>query len=140
MAGSYSIGDLAEKSGTKVPTIRYYEQSKLMTEPGRTTGNQRRYGQADLDRLIFIRHSRELGFSIEDIRELLRLSNHPDAPCDAVDALTAKHLDEVELKIRQLQALRRELKRMIGECQHGPLRTCRIVETLSDHRLCRGDH
>lgn len=136
----YSIGDLSAQSNTKVPTIRYYEQSELMPSPPRTEGGQRRYDEEHLNRLKFIRHARELGFSIEDVRELLRLSAHPDAPCSAVDALTAKHLAEVDRKIKRLQTLRKELKRMLGACEQGLLSQCRIVETLADHSLCTTDH
>ncbi len=136
----YSIGDLAERSGTKVPTIRYYEQSDLMPAPPRTEGGQRRYTKEHLRRLQFIRHARDLGFPIDDVRELLRLSAHLEAPCHAVDALAAKHLADVEHKIKRLQTLRRELKRMIGACEQGSLSSCRIIETLADHSLCGGDH
>lgn len=73
-----SIGDLARRSGCKVQTIRYYEQIGLMPEPGRTSGNQRLYGEKQADRLAFIRHSRELGFPLEAIRELLELSDDPN--------------------------------------------------------------
>ena len=137
---SLSIGALARGSDTKVPTIRYYEESGQMPAPPRTEGGQRRYTQAHLERLKFIRHSRDLGFTIEDILELLRLSAHPDSPCDAVDALTAKHLREVESKIKRLQSLKRELTRMIGACANGALKDCRIIGTLADHARCQEDH
>lgn len=136
----FSIGDLARESDTKVPTICYYELSQLMPAPPRTGGGQRRYAQEDLDRLKFIRHARELGFPVDEIREMLRLSAHPDAPCDAVDDIAVKQLAEVERKIKRLQSLRKELKRMIGECEKGPLRHCRIIETLANHSLCASDH
>ena len=137
---SLSIGALARGSDTKVPTIRYYEESGLMPAPPRTQGGQRRYTEAHLERLKFIRHARDLGFTIEDILELLRLSAHPDSPCDAVDALTAKHLREVESKIKRLQSLKRELTRMIGACANGALKDCRIIGTLADHARCQEDH
>ena len=69
-----AIGYLAKKTGTKVQTIRYYEQVGLMPEPGRTDGGQRRYGNAELDRLSFIRHARQLGFSLDAIRELKKVA------------------------------------------------------------------
>ena len=72
-----TIGNLAKRTGTKVQTIRYYEQIGLMPEPGRTEGGQRRYAEAELDRLSFIRHSRQLGFSLDVIRELLDLERPP---------------------------------------------------------------
>ena len=136
----YSIGDLAIQTDTKVPTIRYYEQTKLLPAPPRTEGNQRRYGREHLDRLKFIRHARELGFPVDEIRELLRLSAHPDAPCHAVDEIAARQLAEVEGRIKRLQSLRKELKRMLTECEKGSLRNCRIIETLADHSLCDNEH
>lgn len=87
-----TIGTLAKKAGTKVQTIRYYEQIGLMYVPGRTEGGQRRYAETELDRLSFIRHSRQLGFSLDAIRELLHLSDHPDRPCDEADAIARRQL------------------------------------------------
>lgn len=135
----FSIGDLARESGSTVQTIRYYEQSGLMPEPPRTEGRQRRYAQRHLDRLKFIRHARELGFAIEDIRELLRLSAHPEESCEAADRIASEQLAEVERKIARLEALRGELKRMVAG-PHGSLRECRIIETLADHSLCGAAH
>ena len=73
-----AIGTLAERTGTKVQTNRYYEQIRLLPQPERTDGGQRRYRDKDLDRLAFIRHARQLGFTLEAIRELLDLSDNPD--------------------------------------------------------------
>jgi DNA-binding transcriptional MerR regulator len=137
---AFSIGDLATASGTTVQTIRYYEQSGLMPVAARTEGRQRRYAQTHLDRLKFIRHARELGFPVDDIRELLRLSAQKDAPCDAADRIAAEQLAEVKRKIARLQALEVELERMVGECRHGTLADCRIIETLADHSLCSTAH
>ena len=75
--GHFTIGQLAERTGCKVQTIRYYEQIALMPKAARTAGNQRRYGRWHLERLAFVRHSRELGFSLEAIRELLSLVDNP---------------------------------------------------------------
>ena len=72
-----SIGELARRSGVKVPTIRYYEQARLLPIPGRTEGHQRRYGRAAVGRLNFIRRARELGFEVSAVRELLALSEQP---------------------------------------------------------------
>ena len=101
-----AIGTLAKRTGTKVQTIRYYEQIGLMPEPGRTEGGQRRYGDAELDRLSFIRHSRQLGFSLEAIRELLDLSDTPDRSCADVDAIAQKQLRQVGARLVRLEALR----------------------------------
>ncbi|MEI4474038.1 MerR family transcriptional regulator [Frigidibacter sp. MR17.24] len=135
-----SIGTLAKRTGTKVQTIRYYEQIGLMPEPGRSEGGQRRYGAAELDRLAFIRHSRQLGFSLEAIRELLELSDSPERSCAQVDAVAQKQLHEVEARIARLEALRMELQRMIGECRADRVANCRILEVLRDHEECLADH
>ena len=127
------IGDLAGATGCKVQTIRYYEEIGLMPEPARTAGNQRRYGPQHIDRLAFIRHSRELGFSLEAVRELLSLSDRPDQPCDAVDRLTQRQLEQVERRIARLTMLKRELERMLEQCGGGKVRDCRVIEALSDH-------
>jgi len=136
----HSIGALGKRTGTKVQTIRYYEQIGLMPEPGRTEGGQRRYGNSDLDRLAFIRHSRELGFSLEAIRELLDLSDSPERSCTQVDAVAQRQLKVVEARIARLEALRTELHRMISECDAERVADCRILEVLRDHEECLADH
>jgi DNA-binding transcriptional MerR regulator len=127
------IGDLARTTGCKVQTIRYYEEIGLMPEPARTAGNQRRYGQRHVDRLAFIRHSRELGFSLGAIRELLSLSDRPEQPCDAVDRLARRQLEQVERRLARLTMLKGELERMLEQCAGGRVRDCRVIEALSDH-------
>ena len=135
-----TIGALAKQTGTKVQTIRYYEQIGLMPEPGRTEGGQRRYGDAELDRLSFIRHARQLGFTLEAIRELLDLSDHPDRPCNEADAIARRQLKQVEQRLARLEALRTELKRMVHECTGGRTADCRVLEVLRDHSECLTDH
>ena len=135
-----TIGTLAKKTGTKVQTIRYYEQIGLMPEPGRTEGGQRRYGDAELDRLSFIRHSRQLGFSLDAIRELLDLSDDPNRPCHEADVIARRQLTQVEQRIARLEALRKELKRMVHECRGGNSSDCRVLEVLRDHSECLTDH
>lgn len=135
----HTIGKLARQTGIKVQTIRYYEQIGLMPEPGRSEGGQRRYGNADLDRLAFIRHSRQLGFPLGAIRELLDLSDHPDRDCGAADSIARRQLREVETRLARLEALRRELQRMIGACCGGTASDCRVLEVLRDHSECLAD-
>ena len=132
----YSIGTLSSETGCKVPTIRYYEQVGLMPAPARTQGNQRRYNESHRQRLIFIRHSRDLGFSPNDIRELLTLSDDPDQSCKEADAIAQRQLDTVELRLAQLEALKTELEHMVHQCKGGTIASCQIIETLSDHELC----
>jgi DNA-binding transcriptional MerR regulator len=126
-----SIGALAKEAGVKVPTIRYYEQIGLLDVPPRTDGQQRRYDSEAVRRLNFIRHSRELGFEIEDIRELLSLSTQPNKPCENADKITARHLASVNLRIKQLTALQGELQRMLDDCHGGCVAECRVIDSLS---------
>lgn len=131
-----SIGDLARRTGVKVPTIRYYEQIGLLPSPPRTEGGQRRYGEDELKRLRFIRHARDLAFDVEDIRQLLALSETPQSSCHEADSIAIRHLGEITERIRQLEALRDELARMVEECGHGRICECRIVEVIGDHSQC----
>jgi DNA-binding transcriptional MerR regulator len=135
-----TIGTMAKRTGSKEQTIRYYEQIGLMPEPGRTEGGQRRYDSVALDRLSFIRHARDLGFSLGSIRELLDLSDIPDHACAHVDAIAHKQLKAVEARIVRLNALRTELKRMISECSGGAVADCRVLEVLRDRSECLADH
>lgn len=134
------IGALSEATGVKVPTIRFYEQIGLLPAPLRTQSNRRSYGEPHLQRLRFIRHARDLGFSVDDIRELLAMTAQPQASCDRADSIARRHLAEVERRIAQLQSLRSELQRMIGECSHGRIADCRVIESLADHGQCLHEH
>jgi DNA-binding transcriptional MerR regulator len=136
MTGAYTIGEAARESGVKVPTIRYYEEIGLLPAPPRTEGGRRAYGVADLRRLAFIRHARELGFEIDAIRTLLQLQDQPDQPCAAADAIARDHLITVERRIASLTALRAELQRMVEGCSHGHVASCRVIEILADHGEC----
>jgi len=109
-SGILTIGDLAKATGTKVETIRYYERIGLLGAPARTGGNYRSYSAEHLGRLSFIRRARDLGFSIEQVRTLLDLSDQKERSCSAVDEIARQHLVEVERKIADLTSLRRELK------------------------------
>lgn len=136
----FSIGRLGQAAGVKVPTIRYYEQIGLLPEADRSAGNQRLYNRATLDRLAFVRHARELGFSLEAIRDLLSLSDKPDQSCAAADAIAKAQLNAVQARIARLKALETELHRMIDQCACGTIKDCRVIETLGDHALCAHDH
>jgi len=125
------IGVAAMRSGVKVPTIRYYEQIGLLPKPPRTKSNRRNYNAADLRRLVFIRHARELGFSIEHVRELLSLADQQNRSCAGVDTIARQHLAELEQKIADLKAMRRELSTIIDQCGCGVIADCRIIEALS---------
>lgn len=136
----FPIGELSRQTAVKVPTIRYYEQIGLLQEAPRTEGNRRLYGKAQVDRLNFIRHSRALGFEIDDIRELLAMAAQPQSSCHQVDSIANNHLAEIEHRIASLTALKAELTRMVEECGHGRVCDCRIIEALADHGQCRSEH
>ena len=136
----FTIGHLAREAGIKVQTVRYYEQIGLLPRATRSAGNQRLFDEAARDRLAFVRHARELGFSLEAVRELLELSDHPERPCDRADAIARRQLEAVERRIARLEALRAELGRMLAQCSPGTVAECRVIETLSDHALCAGEH
>lgn len=139
MSENLSIGQVARAANCKVQTIRYYEQIGILPEPARTEGNQRIYNQKHLERLSFIRHSRELGFSLEQVREILALVDDPSHSCEEVDQIASVHLAEVISRIERLQDMRSELERMISRCAGGTVTECRIIESLADHSLCLAD-
>lgn len=135
-----SIGDLSRHTGVKVPTIRYYEQMGLLDAADRTDGNQRRYETTDRDRLAFIKHARDLGFTIEAIRELLDLSGHPERACGHADDIAARQLAIVQDKIARLRLLETELQRMVGTAHDGRVKDCYVIRSLANHEFCSGDH
>ncbi len=136
----YSIGELAAETGVKIPTIRYYEGIGLIPAPPRSEGNQRRYDDAALRTLKFIAHARAMGFPMPELKAMLRIAGHADAPCDDIDALVRDRLAEVDARIRSLTALRTELSGMLQSHHHGTVANCRIVEVLSDHEHCAHEH
>jgi DNA-binding transcriptional MerR regulator len=129
---SYAIGQVAKKTGLKVPTIRYYEEEGLIAPAARGANGRRIYVDSDVDRLSFIRHTRGLGFEINDVRALLELSDHPDRSCDEADSLARAQLKSVELRIAQLGALKKELSRIVRSCSGGRVAgACRVIEALA---------
>lgn len=136
----FSIGRLAEETGVKIPTIRYYEDIGLLPPPERSAANRRLYPPSAIRRLCFIRHARELGFEIDAIRQLLALSDQPDRSCDEVDALARTHLAAIESRLERLSSLREEMQRMIHGSAHGRIDQCRVIEILADHDHCLHQH
>ena len=124
------IGELASSTATKVETVRYYERIGLLPPPARTSANYRAYGIEHLARLSFIRRARDLGFTLEAVRELLTLSDDKAQSCEAVDGIARTHLIEIDQKVSDLTALRTELDRVLRSCSHGTVADCKIIETL----------
>jgi DNA-binding transcriptional MerR regulator len=129
-----TIGGLAARAGVSREAIRYYEREGVVPPAARGgAGRYRRYGEADAERLRFIRRARELGFSLDEIRELLGLADgNPARPCAEVDRIARAHLAQVDAKLAQLAALRAELDRVIGACEGAVVvAECRILAALS---------
>ena len=128
-----TIGDLAKATGTKVVTVRYYEQAGLLPAPPRTSGNYRAFGADHLHRLRFIRRCRDLGFTLDQVRDLLRACPRKRLnPAPRPTGSVPKHLTAIEQKIADLTRLADELRRINGRCQSGGLiADCRIIEALS---------
>ncbi|WP_439143889.1 MerR family transcriptional regulator [Planktotalea sp.] len=137
----FSIGQLSKQTGVKVPTIRYYEQVGLLESAGRTDGNQRRYDKDGVERLGFIKHARDLGFSIEAITALIDLQQHPDRSCKYATEIAQDQLADVREKLRRLTALEAELERISDGCDgDGSSNNCYVLTSLADHRHCRTEH
>jgi DNA-binding transcriptional MerR regulator len=131
MGDEYPIGEVARRTGLKVPTIRYYEQIGLLPALPRSEGNRRCYRDSDIRRLVFVRHARELGFEVEAIRTLLALQDQPENSCREIDALVGEHLEAVDSKIQRLVALREELQHILACCRGGRVAECRVIESIS---------
>lgn len=125
------IGDLAKRTGTKVNTIRFYEDIGLMPQAVRTSGGRRTYGEAEVRQLGFIRHARDLGFSTDEIRSLIALSANPDQDCNEAGAIARRHLASVEQRIARLTALRDALSAAAKTCEGGRIADCRVMEAIT---------
>jgi Hg(II)-responsive transcriptional regulator len=128
--GALTIGRLASAAEVGIDTVRFYERAGLLKKPPRTAGGYRAYAQADATRLRFIRRAKSLGFSLEEIRELLRL-NDGGGRRGAVRALAAQRLAEIEQKLSELTRMRNTLRQLVQRCHGGgPLAGCPIIEAV----------
>jgi MerR family mercuric resistance operon transcriptional regulator len=125
------IGGLARRAGVNVETIRYYERVGLMRPPPRTAGGYRVYGEDDATRLLFIRRARELGFTLDQVRDLLRLADDREHSCAEARGLAVAHLADVRAKLADLRRMERVLEQMVAGCADGSLPECPILEALS---------
>ena len=127
-----TIGAMSRATGINIETIRYYERIGLLPSPPRTRGNYRAYTSTEQKRLNFVRRTRNLGFSIEEIRALLRLSDERDTDCCEVTEIAQNHLAETERKLADLQAMADELRSLIASCAGGvSVGDCRIIEAFA---------
>ena len=126
-----TIGALSAHTGCNIETIRYYERIRMMPKPPRTQGGHRLYTQEHLKRLRFIRRSRELGFSLGQIRDLLRFVDGRRYTCSQVKVITLEHLDEVRARMKDLKRLEKVLQTMASQCDRGKVPDCPVIEALS---------
>ena len=126
------IGELSKRTGCNIETIRYYERISLLPAPPRSAGRYRIYDNADVRRLAFIHRARELGFTLDQVRALLALSeNDGQGACTEVRELAARHLGEVRAKIADLRAMERVLADAVKRCAAAELSACPIIDALS---------
>ena len=128
------IGKLAEQSGVNIETIRYYEKVGVMPAPDRTAGGYRVYGPNHVKRLSFVRRGRELGFSLDELRGLLRLVDGHNYTCAEVRALTLNHVAEIRRKIRDLRRLERVMANMAARCVGSRVPECPIIDALFESK------
>jgi len=129
-----STGALAARASCNVETIRYYERIGLLPVPARSAGGHRFYNSAHARRLTFIRRARALGFTLDEVRTLLRLADDENRPCTAVRQLAVAHRDDVRAKIADLKKMDRALEETIARCPNGAQPHCPIIEALSAER------
>lgn len=129
--GGLSIGAMSERTGVNIETIRYYERIGLIPAPPRSTGGHRLYQKEHLQRLSFMRRSRELGFSLDEIRTLLAMVDGGYS-CAEVQALALRHLADIRAKIVDLRALEDTLKTVSDQCSGDTAPACPVIEALSE--------
>lgn len=126
----YSIGELSKMTQCKIPTIRYYEGIGVLQKAMRSTGNQRQYSQAHCDRLHLICHSRALGFSLEEIKQLIELQGGQFNSGQQSHNIVQSHLADIRNKITQLKKLERELLTIVEQCHQSQTSDCLCVSAL----------
>ena len=133
-AENLPIGGLSRLSGVNIETIRYYERIKMLAPPPRTASGRRVYGPTDLRILIFIRRSRELGFSLDEIRALLRLGGPEKASCREVRKIAAHRLEDIRAKLADLEKLERLLAKTVARCSGKTAPDCPVLDILDIKR------
>ena len=127
-AENLPIGELSKRSGVNIETIRYYERVKMLAPPPRTDSGRRVYRSTDLRILVFIRRSRELGFSLDEIRTLLRLGGPEKASCREVREIAAHHLEDIRARLVDLKKLERLLAKTVARCSGRTAPDCPVLD------------
>ncbi|HLX15103.1 MAG TPA: helix-turn-helix domain-containing protein [Bradyrhizobium sp.] len=130
----FAIGELSKRSGVNIETIRYYERVKLLSPPPRTASGRRVYDSTGHRVLVFIRRSRELGFSLDEIRALLRLGGPDRASCREVREIATHHLEDIRSKLRDLKKLERLLTTTVSRCSGRTAPDCPVLDILDIQR------
>ena len=127
-----TIGTLSERTEVNIETIRYYERIGILPKPPRSAGGHRLYANEHKQRLVFIRRSRALGFSLQEVRLLLGLSGGRRLTCAKVKTITEQHITEIRGKIKDLKRLERVLSDMAAQCRGDEMPECPILEALAN--------
>lgn len=130
-ARHFPIGALSARTGVNIETIRYYERIGVMPAPPRTEGRQRVYDEDHLKRLTFIRRGRELGFTLDQVRDLLGLVRGHGLTCAEVKAMTVGHVVDIRRKVKDLKRLARVLNELAARCHGKEVPDCPILDALS---------
>jgi Hg(II)-responsive transcriptional regulator len=126
-----TVGDVAGLAGVNAATLRYYEGRRLIPKPERTASNYRIYGEDAVRRVLFIKRAQALGFSLEEIKELLSLKASPTAQCADVRERAAGKIRQIDDKVRSLSAMREALCELVAACSgEGPVAECPILDSL----------
>lgn len=133
-AETFSIGELSRHSGVNIETIRYYERINMLPAPPRAANGRRVYGPAEKRTLAFIRRSRDLGFTLQEIRALLALGGPERAPCADVHRIASAHLTSVRNKLSDLARLESILAETVAQCSAGATPDCPVLNVLDGGR------
>jgi len=133
-ANGLTIGGLSQLTGVNIETIRYYEKIKILPVPSRAANGRRMYGPMEHRILAFVRRSRELGFSLDEVRALLRLGGPEKASCREVREIAAHHLDDIRAKIADLRKLERLLAKTVAQCTGTTAPECPVLDILDIQR------
>lgn len=132
LAPRFTIGVLARRTGCNIETIRYYEKAGMIPHPARSEGGHRLYGSGHLKRLAFVMKARVLGFTLSEVKALLRLVDERDRPCAEVRELAATHLVDVKAKLADLLAMESVLSDMVVSCDKDNSTDCPLIERMFD--------
>jgi Hg(II)-responsive transcriptional regulator len=136
-----NIGQLARQAGVPIDTVRYYERQRLIPEPARSASGYRQYGPEDVIRLNFIRRAKTLGFTLEDVGELMAISGHSSNDMNEMKQKASRKLEMVEARLAELARMRDALRELVEACPgHGALATCPIMAALTTDAAAAAEH